>query len=209
MRQNSTAPLGHLRARIIALPTGLLVALTAGCRAQTAPSAPPVPVASTRVVSLTRGSGLSGITFAVEVREAAAAGVSGTMRVSSGDVNRQFVESTYGCHPRRTADATGPEEWSCQVPFVRGAPDWAALLSRLDALGLMAPPAAPVPGGSGVETACHDGFPWALLVRRAAPDSVVMIRERESCGPLSERRAAFEAGIDSVWSAIDAAARVR
>jgi hypothetical protein len=73
----------------------------------------------------------------------------------------------------------------------------------------MAPPAAPVPErGAGATTSCTDGAPWAVVVRQAASDSV-MIRERQSCGPLSERRAAFEAGVDSVWSVIDSAARVR
>lgn len=194
------------------LLVGAALALSgpAACRSVAAGRAGRSPAAAAppaRVVRLTRDLGFTGITWWVELRQASPGGsVRGTMRVTTGGANADHVARQFGCRVRPTAgtDGGGESLLACAVPFARGAPDWAAVLARLDALGVMAPPRDPTSAEREIET-CSDAAFWALEVLVAG---MVTVRDAQVCGPRSTRRAAYEAGVDSAFDAVVDVARV-
>ncbi len=167
-------------------------------------TAPTLRGVDDRVVLLRRDYSLAGITSLVEIKQTTSGQVHGRMQVTSGDVNRQAEERTYGCRMTAIAGGTG---WECDVPFVRGAPDWRALLIRLDSLGINTPPPVPQHLRGGLQSLCGDGAHWTVEVR--PPGSGTPIRHASTCGPTDSQRAAFENGIGSVLDAVERAARER
>ncbi|MGH7519572.1 MAG: hypothetical protein ACREOC_19230 [Gemmatimonadales bacterium] len=97
-------------------------------------------------------------------------------------------------------------QWECDVPFARGAPDWAAVLQQLDAASLMAPPLQPgvqrTPQGE--MAICNDGAPWKLTVRGNTGETLV--QDQQSCGARDSTRAQFERSIEAVLDALAAQA---
>lgn len=112
---------------------------------------------------------------------------------SAMSADRARFDSTYGC----TAWSKGYQEgkaWVCRVPEQYGHPDWAAMLARLDSLGLarrsaeppggrrpdpIAPPPPPPPANPGVAQlrprtgVCMDGGSWNIVTRDARGTSTV------------------------------------
>ena len=187
----------------VALLTG--AALSLGCHVR--PTTIP-PGVDERVVQLHQDWSLPATSSVVEIRETAASQVRGRMQVTSGDVNRQEQERAYGCRMARIAEyGSRGSGWACEVPFVRGAPDWRAVLARLDSLGVNTPPAVPEQPVDGLRFICPDGTHWAVEVRPAGGGAP--IRHASACGPRDSRLVAFEAGIETVLNTVERAARVR
>jgi hypothetical protein len=184
----------------------LAAALLLGCH--TRRPAAVLPVMDERVVLLRHDISLAAVSWLVEIRETAHGSVRGRMQITSGDENRPGIERAYGCRMTRTGDyGSGGSGWACEVPFTGGAPDWRALLTRLDALGVNVPPAIPLKVPGALQPICGDGMHWALEVRPAGSGSPVSYAS--ICGPTDSRRDAFEAGLDSVLSTVERAALVR
>ncbi len=195
-----------MRIRYSRLSSYCALSLSAAIACHAAPLRPPraslTPPA--RELRLTRDLSLVGIHWIIEIREGVGGRpATGGMRATTGDGNRRGVEREFGCETRATDQDWGP--WACTVPFLRGAPDWAAALARLDALGIMAPPrdVPPPDRERGRLPVCKDGTPWSLEVRVGG---VPAVRDGQRCRPSSPHRAAFEAGVDSVLDAVVAAA---
>lgn len=179
------------------------VALVLGC--QTHRPAATSPAAAERTVLLHQTWSLASVSLLVEIRETASGQVRGRMQVMSGDVNRTAQERSYGCRATRTGDYGS--DWTCEVPFARGAPDWRALLARLDALGVNAPPAVPPQVPGRLQLICGDGTHWAVEVRPAGGGPPV--RHASVCGPTDSLGLAFAAGVDSVLGTLQRAGTVR
>jgi hypothetical protein len=177
-------------------------ALSLSCHASR--SAVALAAVDERVIRLHQTWSLASVSLLVEIRQRASGQVSGRMRVTSGQENRGVEERAYACRMTRVADYGSG--WACDVPFARGAPDWHALLARLDSLGVNAPPAISprVPGG--LQLICADGIHWVLEVRPAGGGA--LLRDTDVCGPTDSLRAAFEAGINSVLATVARAGRV-
>jgi hypothetical protein len=187
----------------VVLLTG--AALSLGCHVHRAAIPPGV---DERVVLLRQDWSLPATSSLVEIRETASGQVRGRMQVTSGDVNRQAQERAYGCHMTRTANyGSGGSGWACEVPFIRGAPDWRAVLARLDSLGVNTPPAIPAQPVDGLRYVCPDGTHWAIEVRPGGGKA--SIRHASACGPRDSQLVAFEAGVESVLDTIERTAHVR
>lgn len=193
------------RRQIFRATCGVLAgaALSLGCHARR--SAVALPAVDERVIRLHQTWSLASVSLLVEIRERASGQVSGRMQVTSGDENRWVEERAYDCRMTRVPDFGSG--WACEVPFVRGAPNWHALLARLDSLGVNAPPAIPPRVAGGLQLICADGIHWALEVRPAGGGALV--RDADACGPIDSRRAAFEAGVNSLLATVARAGRVR
>ena len=177
------------------LVPGLLVAACS-----TNPSAPTAqPARRARVVEIDQWFALVGIAYQVTIHEAPSP-VHGAMWVYSGAANRDDLAVGYGCRMKPMRDPA--ENWGCDVPFVRGQPDWHAVLARLDSLGVMAPPTGSswrAQRGRGAML-CLDGTPWIMVIRDSSADTLVM--ECQVCGPKSPERARYEAGVEALLGEI-------
>src|SRR5690242_9688088 len=100
------------------------------CRSAPPPSTSPEP--SQRSVELEQSLGLAGATIRVTMAQDLARAW-GAMMIESGAANQAALAAAYGCQMQRLAGAE--PRWACQVPFRRGAPDWAGLLRQLEQLG--------------------------------------------------------------------------
>lgn len=175
------------------------------CRGH-APSSVVAEVPPERVVRLTRSLSLAGISWLIELEERNSR-VRGAMRITASQENRRLLERRYGCR----TDRSNEDSFVCVVPFRRGAPDWAAVLTRLTALDVANPPSrhpsrTSVAGVGRAEYVCSDGTPWSLELQM--PDGGIT-RDRQGCGPMSLERQRYEAAVDSILDSIEQAARVR
>jgi len=159
---------------------------------QSAPSQPP-----RRVLELQQSFALEAVDLLITITDGPIR-ASGKMLAQSGTANRRGIEKQYGCKTAGTGNT-----WACEVPFLRGEPNWSALLRRLDSLGVMNPPSDSLrmsrAGRPGY--LCLDGTPWALIVKDVAGE--VLVEDGQSCGPIGPVRARFEAGIEAVLHSVD------
>jgi len=128
--------------------------------------------------------------------------VAGSLTVLSGPANRDFIEMRFGCRMRSLHE---DQEWQCSVPFRRLAPNWGALLGRLDSADVQAPPS-----NDGLRLApivvCEDGTPWELTIR--SPSGSMLVQDKQICGPTGPNRKKYEeieAVIASVVALADSA----
>ena len=177
------------------LPALLLAAALLGCRA--APSPAPEPTApAVRVVTVGQSYSLAGIFTRVSLREHADGRVTGSVLISTGEANRRSQARAYGCRMQREGE-DDTQSFRCTLPFPRGAPDWAAVLARLDALGIeRPPPPRQPPAGTGY--ICNDGTPWGYTVEYPSQPGRVPVSDRQACAPPDPARSAFEDGVLAV-----------
>jgi|SRR6185312_2651274 len=180
---------------------GATMACHAGKPAAVQPSAP------TRDVHLELDVSLAWVKYAIDIHSPGDDGrVVGAMKVQTAAENRAHVERQFGCVTRAIEPQYETPMWECAPAFHRRAPNWAGMLRELDSLGIMAPPRDSQPDAHGWRMICNDGAPWAIEVRT---EGAVVVRDAQVCGPRSERRRAYENGIDSVFSRIITAAGAR
>jgi len=141
---------------------------------------------------------LAGVVYRIALVDTAGP-VSGSLTVLSGAANRDRLEVRFGCRMR---PSQGDHEWQCIVPFTRRTPDWGALLGRLDRAGVQAPPS------NGLQLApilvCEDGTPWEITIR--SPAGAVLVQDKQTCGPTSPLRKAYEQEIEGVVASVVALA---